>query len=60
MLSLESLLSLSGFFMERLRTGAGWCGRSSLLEGGRMEEEEDPVDSHSNDSVPLSPRLELM
>ena len=69
--SLESRLSLSGFFMLRLRTGADW-GRSSLLEEGRMEETPelvfpedvalaaDPVDSHSKESVPLSPRLWLM
>ena len=69
--SRESLLSLSGFFMLRFRTGADE-GRSSLFEDGRMDEtpeevlpEEaalaaDPVDSHSNESVPLSPRLWLM
>ena len=55
----ESLLSRSGFFIERFSTGAAW-GRSSLFEGGFSEEDEEPVDSHSNDSVPLSPRLELM
>ena len=69
--SLESRLSLSGFFMLRFRTGADW-GRSSLLEDGSMEETPedvfpddaaltaDPVDSHSKESVPLSPRLWLM
>ena len=57
--------------MLRFRTGADW-GRSSLLEDGRMLEtpEEvfpedealvaDPVDSHSKESVPLSPRLWLI
>jgi len=59
-LSRESRLSRSGFLSERFW---GW-GRSS--EEGRWAEEEEadewaePVDSHSKDSVPLSPRLWLM
>ena len=69
--SRESRLSLSGFFMLRFRIGAD-VGRSSLFEDGKREETPDevlpedaalaadPVDSHSNESVPLSPRLWLI
>ena len=66
-LSRLSLLSRSGFFMDKLRTGGAPCGMSSLpgtredtpLELGPEDEPlaADPVDSHSNESVPESPRL---
>jgi hypothetical protein len=57
--------------MDRFRIGAD-CGRSSLVDLGIMEETPlevftdevalvaEPVDSHSNESVPLSPRLLLI
>jgi len=57
--------------MDKFRIGVD-TGRSSLFEEGISEEtpldvftEEvalvaDPVDSHSNESVPLSPRLLLI
>ena len=70
--SRESRLSLSGFFIERFKIGAD-CGRSSLFEDGWMDETPlevfpdedaaevaDPVDSHSKESVPLSPKLRLI
>ena len=57
--------------MDKLRIGAD-CGRSSLVEIGIREEARlevftdevalvaEPVDSHSKESVPLSPRLLLI
>jgi len=66
--SLESLLSRSGFFIDRFKTGGAPWGISSLLgtkeetpldEDGPEDDAEvaDPVDSHSKESVPESPRL---
>ena len=57
--------------MDKLRIGAD-CGRSSLVEIGIRDEARlevftdevalvaEPVDSHSKESVPLSPRLLLI